>query len=386
MKRILSVLRFLQIGNRQWYEYNQEEALAYVQSFNPPKDLWQRSYYQYKCHRHGAPKWKKPLLSFGSMVLFPFVLFYFRVCHITVKFIGKQDCVSECSDTIPMIPDSLREQYNFNFDAFFAGFSLSHKDVKYFFKHGSTYWKEPSFLFHALFKVAQYSNILHKYNPNVIVSENEFAFCSSLLTDYCRTNGTKHINMMHGERLLHIRNSFFEYDKCYVWHEHYKKLYTELRAEPSQFIVEIPPGLRIDVKEHFNPYFFADYKYYLGKNTKTEIQSIVNSLMPLKERGYSLKFRPHPIYTDMSILTSLLNTDEIEMPGEVNAIDSIASTNYVIGSFSTVLLQAYLCGKGVLMDDITFKERVEGYKSSRYILMNVEGPELLSKHIENNNN
>lgn len=379
--RITTILRFLQKGNKEWYDFDIDEALAYVKSFNEPTSLWQRSFFQYKCHRYGAPKWKRPLLNIGAAFLLPFVLIALRLFHIGVRFLKKEDCVSECYDAIPMIPDSLKQEYIFNFDAYSAGFSISHKDFVYFIVHAKTYFSDPSFLLHALFKLAQYSNIIIKYSPNVIVSENEYAFCSSLLTDYCRHCKVKHINMMHGERLMHIRNSFFAFDKCYVWHEHYKQLYIDLRADPNQFIIEIPPGLRIDVEESFDPSKYATYKYYLQRPSLMELKDIIASLRPLKEAGFSIKYRPHPIFTDISMLNELLSPDDIEQPSDVDARVSVASTDYAIGSYSTVLLQAYLCGKGVLIDDITYKDRIGLHKKAKHIIMSVDGPELLSCHI-----
>ena len=49
-------------------------------------------------------------------------------------------------------------------------------------------------------------------------------------------------------------------------------------------------------------------------------------------------------------------------------MESISNADYIIGSYSTVLVQAYLAGKNVVMDDITFKKQFEKLADMKYIL------------------
>lgn len=386
---ILSILKFLDKGNKRWYDRDIDTSLAFVHNFKEPKDLWERSFFQYQCNCFDLALWKKIFLNIGAVLLLPFSILVFRIIKQTVRFKKKIVCISDIVETSPVIPESLKEKYEINFKAYFAGYGLSHQDMRYLSKYIREYFNKPFFLLHNIFKIARYSNVINLYKPDVILCHNEYSYSSSILTDYCRKNNVQLFNMMHGERLINIRNSFFEYDRCYVWHEHYKNTYIELRANPNQFVVEVPPALRIDVTKKYDKNEFATYKYYLGEQSREELISIIESLKVLKQNGYSLKYRPHPRYTNMDDINQLLEPEEIENPSKVDTEVSIASSDYVIGSYSTVLLQGYLCGKGVLIDDITYKDRIEKQKKARYILMTVEGPELLSIHIDrtiNNNN
>lgn len=378
----VAILKLLQKGNNTIFDRDVDDTIRYVNSFKPPKDLWQRSYYQFKCQRYDVPAWKRLAYSVGALFLLPFSLVYFRLSHIRVRFIQNEDCVCDCFDIVPMIPDSLSKEYNINCDAFFSGYGLSKEDVFYIFKHASYLFLAPSFYLHIIFKIARYSNIIHKYAPRAFVCHSEYSYSSSVLTDYCRRKNIIHINIMHGERLLNIRIAFCEFDKCYVWHEHYMNIFLQLRTgmQPSQFVIELPPALRINVKELFDKSAYSDYKYYLGNQSSEEIVKINEMLTSIRKKGYNVRIRPHPRYTNINEITRLLSSDDIELPSTVDVMTSVASCKYVVGCNSTVLLQAFLCNQVVLIDDITYPKRVDTLKKAQYILLSVEGPSLLSKH------
>ena len=383
------ILRWLTKGNNLWYERDIEGSLEYVKSMKEPKSLWQRSYYQFKCYRYDVPVLKRLAYSTGAVFILPLSLAFFRFAHLRAKFVREIECVGDCSDVPDMLPESLKKQYDINLDVYYnAGYGLSHSDMIYLIRRATAYFYSPSFLLHVVFKIASYSNIFYKFKPSVMVCHNEYSYSSSALTDYCRYHHVFHINIMHGERLINIRNAFFEYDKCYVWHVHYKNLYLEMRSgtKPEDFIIELPKALTINVSESFNQESYADFKYYLAEGAFQEMESIVKSLNPLKERGYKVKFRPHPRYTDMDQLKKLVAPEEIEDPHAVSINKSIASCKYVIGSYSTVLLQAYLCGQGVLVDDLTFRDRIDVQRKARHILLSVEGPKMLSEFLSTINN
>lgn len=379
----LEFLRLLSKGNKTIYDADLDKDLAFVQSFEEPQGFWQRSFFQYKCHQYHVPCWKRTLFAVTSCFLLPFAIVYLRLSRIGVRFEKKEDAICENSNMEEIIPLSVKKSYKLNCGVYYSsGFSLSHSDLIYYLRNASAYLLYPTFLLHIVFKIGQFSMLIKKYQPNLIICHNEYSYASSVLTDYCHFQKVKHFNMMHGERLLNIRATFFQYDKCYVWHEHYKNLYIDLRAEPSQFVIEVPPSLQINVKENYNVTAFADYKYYLAAEKKEDLIKIINSLKPLKERGYKVKYRPHPRYSSKEIISELFSKDEIEVPSEVNILTSVSSCNYAIGSSSTVLLQAFLCGKGVLLDDVTYPDRIPVQRKARYILLSEEGPELLTEHIQ----
>lgn len=69
--------------------------------------------------------------------------------------------------------------------------------------------------------------MITKYQSKAIVVHNEYSFTSSILTAYCETRNVLHINVMHGEKMYYIRDSYFRYDRCYVWDAYYRDLLSQ---------------------------------------------------------------------------------------------------------------------------------------------------------------
>ena len=181
---------------------------------------------------------------------------------------------------------------------------------------------------------------------------------------------------MHGEKLFFIGDAFFHYDECYVWDEHYIKLFRELKAEPTQFIVALPESLHINITKHINKDAYADYKYYLAVASESEIKGVVESMLFAKRNGKKVKFRPHPRYTDMNLLRKYVDEEEIEDYKKVGILESISNLEYAVGSYTTVLSQAYFSGKKVILDDVTFKSEYDKLKGMKYILSTKNCPIL----------
>lgn len=258
-------------------------------------------------------------------------------------------------------------------------------DIKYLF-HEVFGWRRPYFVLKSMMQIALFSARITRYAPEKIITHLEFSFCSSLLTDYCHYREVKLINVMHGEKLLNIRDAFFHFDECYVWDKHYVDMLVKLKAEVSQFRIAIPPSLQIDCKAHQNPSVYADYKYYLAHITDNEMECIVKSMVFVKDKGKRVKYRIHPRYTDLTILRKYVSEDEIEFPKHVNILESISNMEYAVGSYTTVLLQAHLAGKKVLIDDVTYSHIYEQLKEYGYILaLETDGVERLSVRCVNAN-
>ena len=82
----------------------------------------------------------------------------------------------------------------------------------------------------------------------------------------------------------------------------------------------------------------------------------------------------------MSLLRKYVEDTEIEDPFSVDIKESVSNLEYAIGSYTTVLLQAHIAGKQVLLDDVTYKKRYEQLLEFGYILNDtINGVERLSK-------
>ena len=271
-----------------------------------------------------------------------------------------------------VIPGELSRELRLNHEVWFAGYFLSFSDLRFLWKLLLRYPFYPYFFVKIMIKMAGYSYMISCYRPKAIVVHDEFSFTSSVLTYYCRDRGVMHVDVMHGEKLYYIRDSFFSYDRCYVWDDHYKELFVSLRAEPSQFRLAIPPSLVIDCDKYHDMSCFADYKYYLAHYTEKELKLIVHSMAFAMRQGKKVVYRPHPRYSNVKLLEKVVGKHQIEYPQQVSILKSVANLTFAVGSYSTVLVQAYFSGKTPVMDDVAFKEQYEQVRERCYLLASKE--------------
>ena len=365
--KLVKVLFFIDKHNKHQFDIPFEEQATYMSSLGNPKDDIDRSYKQFLCQEFFSPWWVRFIWLVTSCFAIPVVMAILLWKGRKTKFMSHVDIIAEDKGMDEIIPTELSSKYDIGHKEWNSGSSLSVTDLKYICsRYFSRY--QPYFVFKAIMQIAAYSARITKYQPERIITHAEFSFCSSLLTDYCHYRGVKLINVQHGEKLLYIRDAFFHFDECYVWDEYYVKMLTRLMAEPTQFKVAIPPSLKIDTTTYQNQSCYADYKYYLAADNENEIKSIVESMSFAKRKGKSVKYRIHPRYTDLNVLKKYVSESEIEIPSEVSIFDSISNLEYAVGSFTTVLIQAYLSGKKVLLNDVTFKKRFDQLKDYGYIL------------------
>lgn len=374
---IFKIARFLEKGNKTQFDVAIQKQYAYMNSLGEATDDIDRSYKQFLCQNFFVPLWKKIVWWIVALLATPIAILVLFVKGRSAHFIKQIDTIAENKGMNEIIPTCISEKYDINNVVWDAGAGLSVEDIKYIITHICG-WRQPYFILKIILLIAKYSPKITKYHPKRIIEHSEFSFGSSAITDYCHSRSVKHIDVQHGEKLRFIRDSFFHYDECYVWDEHYVNLFKEMHAEPSQFKVAVPPSLRIDCKAHQNPSVYADYKYYLAADKEENIRSIIASMAFAKREGKTVKYRIHPRYTDFTVLRKYVSDDEIELPKDVSILESISNMKYAVGSYTTVLLQAYLSGKKVLLDDVTYKTRFEQLKEYGYILAK-DGIERLSE-------
>lgn len=362
------ILTFLQDDASFIFSTSVEKQKEYLNRWKEPKNDFERSYFQYRCLHFFFPTWKMIVFNLASFVLLPFVLLVLLIKRIWVKQGLSYEAIIEKKGMPEIVPLELKYQYDIHEEGWREGMSLSFRDLIFLFNllpftNGHLY-----FLLRSLLIVSVYSDMIRRHHPKVIMRHAEFAYSSSLLTEYCHRRRVKHINIQHGEKLFFIRDSFFHFDECYVWDQHYIDLFLSLRAEPSQFKVSIPPSMKVDVEKYSDKKYYADYKYYLASYTEDVIKSIVQSMSFVRKEGKSIKYRPHPRYSDIILLKKFVKEEEIEYPQEVSILQSISNIEYAVSSYSTVLVQAYFSGKKILLDDVTYYDQYIKLSKMKYIL------------------
>lgn len=362
------VLSFLERGDKTVFDVSLEDQKHYMESLGEAVDDIDRGFKQYLCQNFFVSRYKIFLFNIIALVLLPFVIFFYLVKGLFVGHKEHVDAILESKGMDEVVPSVLWEEYQPDSRFWCDGSSMKCADIPFLLKLVNRAPFHPYFVLKSWMNVVRYSNMIYKYSPNTLIQFGEFSFSSSILTSYCHLHGITHIDVMHGEKLFIIRDAFFHYDRCYVWDEHYVNLFCSLKAEPSQFVIAIPESIRINTKHYYQQDYYADYKYYLATITESELISIVKSLQIFKTMGKTIKYRPHPRYTDISLLKKYIREEEIENPGNVNILYSISNLTCAIGSYSTVLGQAYFSGKDVLLDDVTYKDQFNKLKDLKYIL------------------
>ena len=365
-------------NNHSVFDISIEEQKRFLYNLHEPKDDYERSFNQYLCQCYFAKSGNTVVLNIVSAICYVPVLFILVLNRLRVKFVKQKEAVGEFRGLEEVIPTELSKRYIIDNNVWDRQKSLGRGDFKIIKKLVSKYPLYPYFTLKCILKIAFYSSLVKKYKPKAIVVHNEYSFTSSVLTEYCTQNCIRHINAMHGEKLFYIRDSFFRYHECYVWDEFYIQLFSKLRAGNNRFTIAIPPSLMINVNAHLNDSLFADYKYYLGKYTETELKGIVNAIRNAVPDTKVVKFRPHPRYSDISLLRKYVLKEEVENPFDVSITDSIANAGHVVGVYSTVLLQAYFSGISIILDDCSSPKSFSQLKELDYMLADKNIPVLSS--------
>ena len=310
-----------------------------------------RSYLQYRCYQYFLPVGKKIIFALLSIYLyFPLIVLFLnnglwiKLHNPGYKNVKAAVFLGKSSD---ILPASLTDFYTISLPD--NKYILLPEDIDFlitiFLGHPFSMY----FNFKIMQKVAWYRANIIRYSPAAIIATSEYSFSSSILTAYCNKYGLTHINVMHGDKLYYIRDSFFKFDRCYVWDAHYRDLFINLKADSNQFIIEIPPAFLV----HGNPAKEMTGKaaYYLQNEPEEELCQLAENLRHLKA-AWLISIRPHPYYSDMEQIKKIFNAYDIQDPLKCSLYESFDNTEYVISKYSTVLYQALLYGKKVVIDDL----------------------------------
>ena len=372
------ILKFLSEVDKSFDQVPQKEQESILYRFPEPKSDFHRSFFQYKCQRYFSPWYKNITLDVISCLSLPIIVFLLFGRGLWVSFKSNIEAIGEFKGIEEIIPNELKKEYIISNEVWNESLSLKKSDLKFIWKMLLNFPFYPYFILKVVLKIASYSYLIETYRPKAMIVHGEYSYSSSILTYYCEENNIKHINTMHGEKIYYIGYSFFRYSKCYIWDEHYEELLKSLRAYPNQFIIAIPPALKIDNESNYSDQAYADVKYYLQIFNETKLMQIIDSMKGFERMGLKVVYRPHPRFSDIKLLEKYVSSSQIENPQEVSILTSVASSKYAIGYCSTVLYQAYLAGKKVILDDVAYKIENAKLAEYKYILSNKSDVQILS--------
>lgn len=358
----------LERKNNAVFSYPIKKQKSYLESFKMPENDFERAYNQYCCQMKLNGRVTTLLLDIASLPLL--IYFYNKNGY----FEGKEEHFDAVffSEGISehVIPESLRSEFQKWFIVKEHGENFTKQDKRYFRNLVNKYPLSWHFLLKCLIKLRLYSYELETHSPKAIVVCGEYSFTSSLLTDYCKSKGVLHINVMHGEKLYFMRDSFFRFDRCYVWDMYYADLLTRLKAEQYQFKVEIPPSLKfgISTKKEYK----YDYTYYLAAENENVLKKIAESLETLKKKGLRIAIRPHPRYSDYEQIKTLFGFATFEEPSKYSIEDSLMRTGCAISLYSTVLNQALCNSIPIVIDNVSNPDNFKRLEELGYVCLKKE--------------
>lgn len=351
-----------------YFDIPASEQNAYLMHFPEPKDDIDRSYYQYKCQMFFY-KWYVVLgLNLAAL---PLLLLYLLKGNDGTDDKQHAQKAVFFNDGKPfnIVPEEYEHQQDIEVISEKKE-NLNKQDRIFFSKVFARHPFSWYFLLKNLIKVRFYSYEINTKAIDDIVVCDEYSFTSSVLTAYCNYYGKRHINVMHGEKLYFIRDSFFRFDKCYVWDEHYVKLFEKLRADSKQFYIALPDSFRFkddSVRKS------VDFTYYLASEHDEKLGTIIKSLSLLASNGYRVAVRPHPRYSDIQEIRALVKDGLlIEDTGGLTIEESLLRTRHAVSLYSTVLNQALNNGIIIVIDDIADPGLYNKLQSLDYIMLSKE--------------
>lgn len=371
------------LSGKDFFDVDFETQRKFINKLGPANNDIDRSYKQYLCQRLMLPWHRRVMWFFVSLLgLLLHIPFIYVKSFISCKcLIRKVDAICSFKHMQEVIPEAFINKYSMDFDAWDTGVELSTSDLKFIiqilFQTKSLYLTYKSAVL-----ISKYSYMITHYHPRAIAVFGEFSCASSIRTAYCESRGTLHVNVMHGERMLIISDSYFRFHECYIWLEYYKQLFIEMFADEKQFIIALPYSLTFNPADYYNDTNYSDYRYYLQGDSEGELKEIGKTVEEIQLKGYSIKCRLHPRYSHLERVSKYIDATIIEQPSDISILESISSTGTIIAQDSTVLLQASCVGIEVIMDDVTNKSRYEFLCKAKYVM--IHRPHLLlSEYLPN---
>lgn len=367
------------IKRNSTFNYPISAQRAFLVRLGEPNDDIERSYFQFRCQMKLDGLIMTVVENIASI---PLIILYRKKGTENIEHEESYDAVF-FPDGKPktIIPKTVKEKFNHILICDDKKAVVTDRGLAFYKRLRIRYPFSFNFLLKCLIKIEYYDYVIAKYSPKAIITCSEYSFTSSVLTEYCKEQGVEHIDIMHGEKLYTIHDSYFRFTNCYVWDQHYIDLFDQLKAPREQFVIATPESMKfqqnmIIVKK-------CDFTYYLGDELEEGIAKVVDLMKSIAELGYVVAIRPHPRFTNLAILKKLLNNESIEVEdcSQISIEYSIMRTRHVVSVYSTVLNQAYCNGVCVVIDNLSNPKNYKKLKELQYIMLSKEH-ELLSDYLK----
>ena len=367
--------------------YSKTDQKEFAKSLKSPIDDYDRSYAKYMSRKfmdfgNGNAKWI--LLNTASFLLFiPVLIIYIINSVKTIQNKQTADTIIIRNSSFKNIDDILPIEALKNYQSYIIvtacgnlngiitkrGRKILKNNI---FKHPFCFYLN----FILLLNIGKYEELIKKYQPLAIFSyANERTPVIPLVTLLCEQMNIKHIGFMHGECYYQLDKGFFRYSDYWVWDDFYLNLFKEMYCNCPMHIY-LPKKFNVEHNSNGDPSTYLTY--YDAENSEESLKRISEIFNDLNAEGKKCVIRPHPRFSNMSMIKQLFSSDMIQDGRQVDIFQSFDETLYVAAICSTVLMEAYYSGKSVVIDDITDPVRLDQIADKGYIMLEKEHLKLSS--------
>ena len=365
----------------------------YINHFDPPADNIELSYIRYLCRMYCFSFPKKLVMNLFGLAALPIELYFILTARDSNHVPRKNYAVIERARDIPdysdVVPEMIFDEYRNietinNYNNKFG--KLNKRAKKKLLHCMKTHPLSFFYIYFVYMELVTHSYIIDNYNPETtFVYINERNIASPIITELYEDEGRRFCSFMHGEYPLQLMTAFMKFSEYYVWDNTYIDMFqNDLHCDIETYHVYVPKKLqkKWELEKYIPEY---DFTYYFSGESSESVRKVAELFIKLNSQGKKCSVRPHP--RDMLhrklLEDTFKNTDiPIEDATSLSLHDSLARTKYVIGLQSTVLSEAYVEGKQIVLDDISDTEHYELLKAQKFIMFSKKH-KLFSEIINN---
>ena len=376
---------------------NRKNDTAYqkqiIDSFPEPQNDYDRADYNYLVLRKiNGYNIKKFVYDAASIFAIPVLLVLYGINRLRYKNkksnLGKTIIIESCNrigkpydfeGRIPEFGDEYKPVFVYKTGVFpkIADGVIGGTALKIFLKFICRHPFRFFYNLRCLVNLMGYNKLLYLHSPGAVVnSRMEINPMSSMISHLCESCGCEFICFMHGEVMTDINTDFVRFSHFYIWDQYYMDVFHWGRCGMGQYVVYKPEIYMLTDSGASAPRYYLTY--YLTGDDQTGVdqyaREICQILVSISQKGKRCKVRPHPRWSDFNQLKSIFNKTniEIEQCAMVSVKDSIQDSQIVVGTFSSVLTEAYYFGKKVYIDDVSDPSLIKELEKKKYFLLSKE--------------
>ena len=361
---------------------------AFLDALKKPADVFEEAYNKYLCRMYYFKRGKAAVLNVISfLVLIP----------LTIRMLSHKSNFPKIDKDLLLLEEqsdvSYKDIFPYELKDIYREFKIVKREKgtlgnlgdeakQLYLRTWKKYWAHPYFLMWIMKELSNHSNYIEKYNPKALAFYiNERNVASPILTKLYEDRGGKLISFMHGEYLLQLIQAYFAVSEYYIWRKEYSEMFkVDLRCPIGNLIVYQPDKLTKKWKlEKVVPDF--DITYYFSGESLESIKKIYEVFKKLCSRGMKCKVRPHPRYSHLDVIKDTFVDIPIENPKATLMEESLANTLYAAGLATTVLSEAFIEGREIVIDNVSNPNLYNNLSARKYAVLSLKH-HLLSDFLE----